>query len=160
MAGLERFREAQDQEHGGLEQALGELRAGQKRGHWIWYVFPQVAGLGSSATSQQFGIRGREEAQAYLRDDVLRERLDRAVGVVAEQLCRLQPPRLEHLMGSRIDALKLVSSLTLFEIVAGQLQERGAHDAYERLAEQVGEVLAVAEAQGYERCAFTQRVIG
>ena len=155
MDGLERFREAQDDEHAGMEAALGELRQGHKRGHWIWYVFPQLAGLGVSETSRRFGIRGRDEAEAYLRDPILRDRLMGAVDVVVEQLCRLQPPRLEQLMGSRIDAQKLVSSLTLFEVVAADLHARERDEAHAQLAEQAGEVLAVAESQGYERCAFT-----
>ena len=122
-------------------------------------MFPQLSGLGSSGTSRRFGIQGREEAEAYLRDDVLRDRLARAVGVVAGHLGRPQPPRLEYLMGSHLDAVKLVSSLTLFEIVADGLNEREPREAYARLTEQAREVLAVAESQGYERCAFTQRAL-
>ena len=65
------------------------------------------------------------------------------------------PPRLDDLMGSRIDVLKLVSSLTLFEWVAQAAAARGGNAEMTALAERIGEVLAVAEAQGYERCAFT-----
>src|SRR5688500_14248453 len=70
MDGLERFKVAQDAEHGGFRSAIAELRAGRKRTHWIWFVFPQISGLGSSETSRRFALRGREEAEAYLRDDV------------------------------------------------------------------------------------------
>ena len=82
------------------------------------------------------------------------------MAAVSTQLCRLQPPQLDVLMGSRVDALKLVSSLTLFEQVAASLAvEAGDDSAYARLAEEIGGVLAVADAQGYDRCAFTQQAI-
>ena len=77
---LLRFVHAQDS--GGLydgtgtyAQALQEVKAGHKRGHWIWYVFPQMKGLGKSEISQFYGINGREEAKAYIEHPVLRERL-------------------------------------------------------------------------------------
>lgn len=156
MGELARFIEAQDHEETGLAAALAELRTGRKHGHWIWYVFPQLAGLGSSAASQRYALAGREEAVDYLRHDGLRDRLLAAMSVVSDQFCRLQPPRLEDLMGSRVDALKLVSSMTLFERVAEDLAARDPDGIMARLAEQAGEILAVAESQGYERCAFTR----
>ena len=77
---LLRFVHAQDS--GGIydgtstyAQALEEVRAGHKRGHWIWYVFPQMKGLGKSEISEFYGINGREEAKAYIEHPVLRERL-------------------------------------------------------------------------------------
>ena len=77
---LLRFVHAQDS--GGIydgtgtyAQALQEVRAGHKRGHWIWYVFPQMKGLGKSELSEFYGINGREEAKAYIEHPVLRERL-------------------------------------------------------------------------------------
>ena len=77
---LLRFVHAQDS--GGLydgtgtyAQALEEVRAGHKRGHWVWYVFPQMKGLGSSEIAQFYGINGREEAKAYIEHPILRERL-------------------------------------------------------------------------------------
>ena len=77
---LLRFIHAQDS--GGIydgtgtyAQALEEVRAGHKRGHWIWYVFPQMKGLGKSEISEFYGINGREEAKAYIEHPVLRERL-------------------------------------------------------------------------------------
>ena len=157
MNELDRFIVAQDDDHAGLAAALAELQAGRKQGHWIWYVFPQLAGLGMSSMSQRYGLRGREEVAAYLRHDELRDRYARAVDVVAEHMCRLQPPALATLMGSEIDARKLVSSLTLFEQVATSLADHAGDDGPEaRLAEEISGVLAVADAQGYDRCAFTQ----
>lgn len=141
---LNRFLEAQDT--GSYEQALAELRAGRKRSHWIWYVFPQLRGLGSSPAAVHYGLDGVTEAESYLAHPVLRERLERAVEAVHAH----RAERLDLVMGSHIDALKLVSSLTLFERVA----------AGTTLARQATEILAAAEAQGFPRCAFTLQRLG
>src|SRR4051794_34671223 len=110
---LERFRSAQEDGSTGFHSALAEIRAGQKQGHWIWYVLPQLAGLGSSTRAQRYGINGRAEAVEYLGDPVLGERLLTITEAVAAHAIR--GVSLVHLMNSRIDAQKLVSSLTLFE---------------------------------------------
>jgi len=149
---LDRFRKAQDS--GDLDAALSELRSGRKRGHWIWYVFPQLKGLGRSGMSVHFGLDGSAEAAAYLDDPVLRTRLIDAARVVHLRV-REHGTRLDVLMGSEIDALKLVSSLTLFERVArGRLVSK-ADAALEELVTLAAEILATAEAQGYPRCRFT-----
>ncbi len=121
----------------------------------FWYVFPQLAGLGSSEMARHFGVGGRAEADAYLRDDVLGQRLVDAIEIVADHMCGPTPPRLEDLMGSRVDALKLVSSLTLFEAAATDVQARECPDGIARIAALAGQILAVAETQGYPRCAHT-----
>ena len=79
---LQRFVDAQD---GVYERALGELRAGRKRTHWIWFVFPQLTGLGSSAMSQEYGISSLDEAVAYLRHPLLGPRLVECVEAVASR---------------------------------------------------------------------------
>ena len=105
--GLERFVRAQD---GGVyEQALRELRAGAKRGHWMWFVFPQVAGLGRSSTAQHYALSGLEEARAYLAHPVLGPRLVECAQALLE-LSGRDPVRV---LGS-VDAVKLRSSMTLF----------------------------------------------
>jgi uncharacterized protein (DUF1810 family) len=150
--GLDRFRGAQDDPDSGFVAAIAELRAGQKRGHWIWYVFPQIRGLGSSSQSQFFGLDGVEEATRYLQDPVLGPRLLEAATVVAEQIRRGVP--LEMLMGSSIDVLKLVSSLTLFEAAGSRLAE--PKDPESRAIVAVAdEVLTAAAAEGYPRCQKT-----
>lgn len=154
---LTRFKSAQVDGDAGFMVAIDELRGGRKRSHWIWYVFPQLAGLGSSSMSRHFGIQGRREAEAYLQDDELRRRLIDAVDVVAAHLRRANRPHLHELMGSRIDALKLVSSLTLFEAVAGDLSGREPSAEIAHVAEQAGAILAAAASQGYDRCEFTLR---
>lgn len=105
---LERFVEAQDT-GGTYSHAVAELRAGDKTSHWMWFVFPQVAGLGQSATSREFAISSLEEAAAYLQHPVLGPRLIECTGIVAETGGRTAV----QIFGS-IDALKLRSSVTLF----------------------------------------------
>ena len=112
---LDRFRIAQNAGNpGAIDQALAELRTGCKRSHWIWFVLPQLAGLGHSEMAQRYGIAGLDEARAYLADPLLRQRLEAVISVIEEQLN--QPAQdLELLMGSELDAAKTVSGLTLFD---------------------------------------------
>ena len=152
MPSLARFRTAQDQSVAGFDQALAELRAGEKRGHWIWYVFPQLSGLGGSSMSRAYGIDGRAEAAAYLRDPVLRDRLLTIAEGAANHL--RSGVSIERLMGSSIDAMKLVSSLTLFGRIARELEREGL-EACGALASIADEILAAAESQGYPPCQRT-----
>jgi uncharacterized protein (DUF1810 family) len=151
---LDRFREAQASSRNGIETALAELRSGGKRGHWIWYVFPQLRGLGVSPTAVAYGLDGADEAAEYLRDPQLRERLIAVTRAVAEQLGAGRVS-LERLMGSAIDARKLVSSLTLFRHVAARLQDGADTPAYAQLTPLADDVLARAAAEGYPPCAYT-----
>jgi uncharacterized protein (DUF1810 family) len=105
---LERFVQAQDR-GGTYERALSELRAGRKTSHWMWFVFPQIAGLGRSPMAQEFAISSLAEAQAYLAHPVLGPRLVEC----AEALTTLSGRTAEEIFGS-IDAMKLRSSMTLF----------------------------------------------
>jgi uncharacterized protein (DUF1810 family) len=105
---LEHFVEAQD--HAGTyERALEELRAGRKTSHWMWFVFPQIAGLGQSEMSRRYALSSPEEAQAYLEHPVLGPRLTEC----AQALLRHEGLSAEEIMGG-IDAVKLRSSMTLF----------------------------------------------
>ena len=105
---LERFVAAQDL-GGTYEAAIEELRGGRKRSHWMWFVFPQIAGLGRSPASQRYAISSLAEARAYLAHPVLGPRLRECAAVISE-LDRLTA---EGVFGA-IDALKLRSSMTLF----------------------------------------------
>jgi uncharacterized protein (DUF1810 family) len=109
--GLGRFVEAQEQVY---PRALAELRRGAKRSHWMWFIFPQFVGLGRSAIAQRFAIAGLDEARAYLAHPLLGSRYVECVA------------SLQDLAGSDpigvfgdVDALKLRSSLTLFEAASG-----------------------------------------
>ena len=105
---LQRFVDAQDAGRT-YERAVAELRAGRKQSHWMWFVFPQIAGLGQSPVSKRFAICSLEEARAYLRHPVLGRRLAESAGIV-EQL----PGRDANQIFGRLDAQKLRSSMTLF----------------------------------------------
>lgn len=153
---LERFIRAQDSQQFGFLAALEELRSDGKLGHWIWYVFPQLSGLGQSWNSEFYGIDGAAEAIEYLKNPVLRKRLLEIAAVVAGRLRDGVP--LQRLMGGEIDAQKLVSSITLFggiaetptltdaELDLGELRE---------LSQLSREVLSRAQDQGYPPCRFT-----
>lgn len=113
---LQRFVAAQDA--GGMfERALGELRTGRKTSHWIWFVFPQLAGLGHSATSRAYAIHSLEEAAAYARDPLLGGRLLDCARALIEH--RDSGRSAEQILGS-IDAVKLRSSMTLFARAASE----------------------------------------
>jgi uncharacterized protein (DUF1810 family) len=105
---LKRFVAAQDA-GGTYQQAVAELRRGRKTGHWMWFVFPQIAGLGYSATSRMFAISSLEEARAYLAHPVLGPRLAECATIVAQAQGRTA----EQIFGG-IDAQKLRSCVTLF----------------------------------------------
>lgn len=105
---LDRFRSAQD-EGGTYARALAELRAGSKRSHWMWFVFPQLAGLGRSAMSTAYAIESISEAREYIADPVLGTRLRESAAALLEHGHR----NAESILGS-VDALKLRSSMTLF----------------------------------------------
>lgn len=111
MERLERFLDGQ---RFGYETALAEMKQGEKRNHWIWYIFPQVKGLGHSPNAQYYGIKDLEEAKAYLQHPVLGQRLREITNAVlthkGEDICEI--------MGSSIDALKFRSSMTLFDLVS------------------------------------------
>ena len=107
---LERFVEGQ---RGSYDDALGELRAGHKRRHWMWWVFPQLAGLGRSEMARHYGIASLDQARAYLAHPVLGPRLLECVVAV------LAAPgaSAESMLGA-VDAMKLQSSMTLFHRAA------------------------------------------
>ncbi len=108
---LDRFVRAQEWTY---EEALIELRAGKKRSHWMWFIFPQLEGLGRSATAQHYAIKSLDEARAYLAHPLLGERLRECVTV----LLGLEGCSAEDIFGYP-DVRKLHSSLTLFDRVSG-----------------------------------------
>jgi len=115
---LDRFVRAQERDY---EQALSEIRSGQKRSHWMWYVFPQLHGLGFSSTAQKYAIRSVAEAEAYLRHPILGPRLVE----IAEAAAGLESRSAVEVFGSP-DGMKLRSCATLFARVspAGSVFER------------------------------------
>ena len=106
---LDRFLQAQNSSYG---QALAEIKAGKKSSHWIWYIFPQLKGLGRSYNSNFYGISGKEEAEAYINHPVLSARLRE----ITEALLSVEGVGIRTIM-SGIDSMKLRSSMTLFDAV-------------------------------------------
>lgn len=109
---LQRFVDAQDRS---FEAALSELRSGRKQNHWMWFIFPQLAGLGRSPTAQFYGIRSLQEVRAFLAHPVLGERYRQSVEAV---LAWANVRDADDIFGP-VDAMKLRSSLTLFENASG-----------------------------------------
>jgi uncharacterized protein (DUF1810 family) len=120
---LQRFLDAQ---HVTYTAAIAELRQGRKTTHWIWYVFPQLAGLGRSGEAQHYGIGGLDEARAYLAHDNLRARLRECVTAIQDL------PHGNSAAGvlGEVDAMKLRSSLTLFEAAGGGVLFSAALDRW------------------------------
>lgn len=104
---LARFKRAQEKDY---KRALVEIKKGKKVSHWMWYIFPQLADLGHSNVAQYYGIDDLEEARAYVKDPVLGPRLEE----VSRAFLSLRTNDAEAVLGS-IDAMKLQSSMTLFE---------------------------------------------
>ena len=114
---LERFVAAQDR-GGTYDRAVAELRAGRKQSHWMWFVFPQLAGLGSSPMAQEFAIRSRAEARSYLAHPVLGPRLAECARVLNSATDGVSAT---EILGP-VDAMKLRSSMTLFAAAAPEEQ--------------------------------------
>lgn len=110
MHDLERFYKAQEYDY---ETALSEIRNGRKESHWMWYIFPQIAGLGRSTTAEYYAIKSKEEAKGYIEDPVLGKRLIE----ISQALLQVSSDDAEMVMGWP-DNLKLRSCMTLFAEVA------------------------------------------
>ena len=123
MTSLQRFLDAQD---GTFEQALAELKAGAKRSHWIWFVFPQIAGLGHSQTARYFAIADIDEAKAYLAHETLGQRVRECTRAMLDWRGRKTA---RDILGT-IDALKFASSMTLFESAGDDALFGQALDAF------------------------------
>lgn len=136
---LHRFLSAQEYKWGGYNVAMQEIRNGQKRRHWIWYIFPQMDGLGHSDYSEYYGIHSLDEARAYLKNPILGARLREA----SKALLEVNGKSVAEIMGE-IDAMKVKSCMTLFDIVS-------SHDVFD-------EVLAKYY-QG-EKCELTTKRFG
>jgi len=150
---LQRFHHAQACQRAGYSTALAEMRAGRKSSHWIWYIFPQIGGLGRSSTAREYALRDLDEACSYLRDPLLRARYEEIAGAVAEHLSRGAP--IEELMGGSTDACKLVSSITLFHAAATELTQDDNSPEFKRVSELCDSILQRTSSQDYPPCEFT-----
>jgi uncharacterized protein (DUF1810 family) len=120
---LDRFVAAQEPI---FHQALTELTRGRKRTHWMWFIFPQIAGLGQSATARFYAIQSLDEARAYLAHPLLGERLEECTRTV---LCHAAYRDADQIFGD-LDALKFRSSMTLFHAAGGGPRFRTALRTY------------------------------
>ena len=118
---LSRFLRAQEYESGGYKDALQEVKDGHKRKHWIWYIFPQINGLGHSDYQEYYGIKSLEEARAYLGSEILGTRLRE----ISEALLQLEDTTTLEIFGST-DSMKVKSCMTLFDIVS-------PHEVFEKV---------------------------
>lgn len=109
MYDLARFIKAQEFNY---KNALDEITRGQKTSHWIWYIFPQLKALGFSGNAKYYGIENLDEAKEYLANEILRSRLLE----ISQALLDLKNNDIEYIMGSTIDKIKLLSSMTLFHL--------------------------------------------
>jgi uncharacterized protein (DUF1810 family) len=149
---LDRFVDAQRVD---FDRALAEITTGRKRSHWMWYVFPQVAGLGFSAMSQRYAIKRVAEAKAFLSHPVLGPRYRQIVDAVWSQVVE-GGITVHALFGSPDDA-KLVSSLTLFAAVGRAMAP--SEPALGAFATRADEILEAAYAQQLARCMVTERFV-
>lgn len=121
--GLQRFVAAQERVY---PRALAELQAGDKRSHWMWFIFPQLAGLGHSDMARRYAIADRAEAEAYLAHPLLGPRLRECTGAMLDWAGKRSA---EQILGP-IDALKFASSMTLFEAAGGGKEFGNSLDAF------------------------------
>ncbi|WP_438483149.1 DUF1810 family protein [Oleiharenicola lentus] len=150
MTELAKFKEAQARD---FDTALSEINAGRKTSHWIWYVLPQLSGLGRSETARHYGLKNLAEACDYLRDFLLCEHYVRILRAVSEQLKK--GAQLTKLMGGSTDALKLMSSVTLFQDAARRLGDEEPDEIWSQIAQLTETILILAAPQGFERCSYT-----
>lgn len=123
MEGLERFLDGQ---RFGFETASAEMVRGRKMNHWIWYIFPQIKGLGHSPNAQFYGIRDLDEAREYLAHPILGQRLREITNAVLSH----KGEDIYEIMGSSIDAVKFRSSMTLFNLASSNEIFKKALDAF------------------------------
>lgn len=114
---LNRFIEAQEMD---FATALAEIKAGYKQSHWMWYIFPQIAGLGHSFMAKMYEIKDLQEAKAYMENEYLRSNLIE----ITRALLACENDDIEEIMGYP-DNLKLCSSMTLFEVATPEVEEFG-----------------------------------
>ena len=142
MDGLERFVQAQADSYA---RALRDIKSGRKTSHWMWYIFPQLSGLGHSQTARYYAIRDRAEAEAYLAHPVLGKRLLE----ISSELLKLESSDATAVMGWP-DDLKLKSSMTLFSLVSREPVFRQVLEKYFRGEEDAYTVQAISrQADGF-----------
>lgn len=157
--GLDRFIRALEAPETGIDTAAAELGAGHKQSHWIWYVFPQLAGLGSSVMARRYALQSVAEAEAFFADARLRGHLLRATSALDEGLGDTGQRTLLDVLGSAVDVQKVVSSLTLFHAIARGMAEPAHDNQASGFVATAGRLLSRAEREGFARCRFTLKAL-
>ena len=152
---LQRFIDAQEGD-GTYDNALAEIRAGRKQSHWIWYILPNLRGLGYSETARFYAIDGQAEAVAYYLHPLLGARLTEVAEAIVTALSAGQT--LEGVFGD-IDAKKTISCMTLFDAIGTDtaVQDCADHLRFQTAAQRI---LTAGDAQGLPRCAKTLTLLG
>lgn len=148
-----RFHHAHANPTAGFNAAIGELQSRRKVGHWVWYIFPQLHGLGKSAAAQRFALEDADEAWAYVAEPLLGARL-----ALAFETVHKHPGTLHDLMREPIDVRKLVSSMTLFYVVCQQHlhdQDKLLEARARAIATSCHFILEKAASEGLPLCAVT-----
>jgi len=143
------------------ERAEGELKKGKKTSHWIWFIFPMLKGLGHSVMCQKFDLQTLSHAIAYLDHDLLRSNYISVTRIVHDHIC-VKNTKVSVLMGSSVDVLKLISSLTLFSLAIDRILQNGDDGGTKLHKELVAfttqflePLLLTLETQKMSRCNFT-----
>lgn len=139
---LDRFVKAQEMDY---EIALSEIKSGRKRSHWMWYIFPQIQGLGYSSMAQFYAIKDRDEAEQYTKHPILGKRLLE----ISEELLKLKEDNASRVMGYP-DDLKLKSSMTLFYAVSGMEAFKKVLDKY-FAGEQDKKTISILNTKGQDK---------
>jgi uncharacterized protein (DUF1810 family) len=144
------------------EQAISELRNGEKESHWIWYIFPNVKGLGMSGNSIQYAIQSIEQGYAYLENDMLRNHLVEGLETIAQFLIKnsKNPRSLQEIMGLKIDAIKIISCCVLFNGLVKRLLTTDEKNSISlRSGKQVSHQMTIKIQRDYERIQTASQTI-
>ncbi|KTD64909.1 hypothetical protein Lsan_0902 [Legionella santicrucis] len=156
MHPIQRFIEAQQGKdfYPSYQSAYGEIKAGKKQSHWIWYIFPQLVTLGYSSTAKYFGIADLNEACKFIQNKELFKNYYEMTHLVLQQLAKTP---ITILMGGALDAQKLTSSLTLFRETAAFLLSQGTKTQdFKKLIECCDQIFIKISNQGYFPCEQTR----
>jgi uncharacterized protein (DUF1810 family) len=157
---LQRFLDAQAGKtmYPAYEFVINEMRHGNKKTHWIWYIFPQLRGISLSINSMKYGIANRAEAEAYIMHPILGPRLTEMTQIILSHLTQSQR-KLHTVMNTTIDAKKFMRCMTLFTEVAPHVYNISSPWIGEFL-DAANQIIAIARKQGYKRSYTTLKMLG
>ena len=157
---LQRFLDVQagKKTHPSYELVINEMRHGNKKTHWIWYIFPQLHGISLSINSMKYGIANRAEAEAYIMHPILGPRLTEMTRIVLSHLTQSHS-KLHTMMNTTIDAKKFMRCMTLFTEVAPHVYNMSS-PWIEEFLDAANQIITIARKQGYKRSYTTLKMLG